>query len=344
MRPETVETLGGEAFLGTVFSGVFRRTAVVWMEGARRRFEPNRSWITLQNDAGDAVLAAWGGELSRSALQARVVRVALSLHGRPELMRWGVAPPIDRKRFAVERGFSVSFGEPALILGDSLPGETNHSEKLHDERNGAEVISGWIAIAEGTVLPHPLRSGVREARFLRCMGAQFEVSLGGVTTALKAGNLIFIDRAALRWGPHRADTRALRRESRGLSIVLEEEMNRKTDEREPSGLDYATGVELTVDIGAFELPLGDLLALRPGSEILLPCGDTVRGVMKINGAPAALATLSFGPNGLAAQIETVTFFEPAEGKLISNDALPRPIPEVTGEAAAAAVRNGGGLS
>ncbi|MFM1848710.1 MAG: hypothetical protein RL417_2184 [Pseudomonadota bacterium] len=268
-----------ERFLGELFDCVRGETLRVLATERFERFNPRLPWIYLADETGVTVGVAWGDEVGRPGVITRSVYVARRLREHPLGERFQVVEGFSRVAPAAQRVLRV--------LGD---------------KEG-------LAVRFGAVDPLCYRRGlgyspITEAILLES-AASIVVSLRGLTVALQRGSTVFFDSIVLRSRGRRFSSRTLRREGAVIYLDVEEQMNGG----EPLAREYLDeGVLVEVDIGAFELKLQELLTLRPGSTLELPCGAPVRGILKLEGADIGFVTLGFKGDTLVATVEELTLF------------------------------------
>lgn len=246
------------------------------------RFDPTLPWIHLVPRWGGVIGMAWGEPLKRGALLARTVSVGRRLRRSPHfgsyLVTENFGPVSPRFQRTIE----------PVISGISAPIR--------------------VALAEEMPLRDEVRLGPISTRILEAP-LSVTVQLYGLTGGLRTGSRIFFDALELGSIGRRFRSRSWRMNGGKIVVTVEEDME---DERRGMDELLATEIHVTVDIGAFQMSLGDLLGLRPGRTIELPVMTPLKGILKVEGASMGLVTLRWGADSLMATLEEMSLFSGIE--------------------------------
>lgn len=241
-------------------------------------FNPALPWIHLACRYGGIIGLAWGEPLPGKARLARTISV-----GR-RLRRSGLSGS-----YLLTEGFGTLFPVAQRIVEST----TSH---------GVEQIR--FATPYDIYSPPSDGFGPISARILDSP-LPIRVELFGVTGALEPGSRIFFDSLVVAGSSRRFRSRCWLIEEERFVMTVEEKMEAENGERAPL---LATEVGVAVDVGVFQMTLGDLLSLRPGVRLELPFAAPLRGILKVEGATVGLATLAWSGNSLMATLEEVDVF------------------------------------
>ncbi len=244
-------------------------------------FNPTLPWIHLALRYGGVIGVSWGESISKAESLARAVSLGRRLR-RSGLAKsyllvegfQGVAPRLQRVIEPVSRGLA-------------RPLRFAVAEEIRYVTDGYGPITDRL-LAKSLVV---------------------SVELYGVTEEVKRGGRIFFDALHLTSSGRRFRSRAWRVDGEGIQMTVEERL--EIGGEGPEAL-LASEVHVVVDIGAFEMRLGELLGLRPGARVELPYTAPLRGILKIEGAALGLVTLQWSEGSLVATIEELSLFARTE--------------------------------
>lgn len=238
-------------------------------------FNPGASWVYFGRHAEPTVAIAWGEPRSAAAQGAVEAATAHRIGRTSVLPGWGVAP-----------SFSAIFPRcQTRIELLSAHGQTREA---------------WFASIGAPWEDLPATPAPIETLILNRARVVVPVVLRGVTTVLQRGALLFCDVCGVVLAAETRWSRRWERRGDGFNVTLEEPMEEQAHAERTQLLEMGVMVDVVVD--GFELTLGEVMALRPGSEVTFPCGPEIRGTARVAGGAVATVTLAFEPTGLVARV------------------------------------------
>lgn len=271
-EPDVIERIVGE-----LWAALYGGAPLVMVTERSIPFEQALPWIALADVAGDTLWVAWGEPLSHPSIISRTAHIA-------------------RRIFGSELGRCFQVSDSSGIVSPL------HQREIVLNTSGASL-RAWVAHPNGVRYGAGI-SPITE-RILTASAVPIALAVVGVTVELVRGAVIFFEGIALRSLGRGVYSRLWERRAGEIVVEVGEPMKR--GEVEIPQL-FDEGVVVEIDIGAFEMKLGELVALRPGATVTLPCGREVRGILKLEGAELGFVTLEFREDSLVATVEELTLF------------------------------------